>query len=120
MIDGEADALTELTLQKQRDHVRLYEMLLGEIDRAAIHSRDDMPPDVVIMGSEVTFLDENSGTERTVCLVYPSEADISAGRISILTPIGAGLIGLGVGQSIQWPDRGGSDHRLKVVAVRQP
>ncbi|NIJ36873.1 regulator of nucleoside diphosphate kinase [Sphingopyxis panaciterrae] len=120
MIDSEADALTELTLQKQRDNVRLYELLLGEIDRAGICSRADIPADVVTMGSEVAFLDEKTGSERVVHLVYPGDADISTGRISILTPIGAGLIGLSVGQSISWPDRSGVDHRLTITAVRQP
>lgn len=120
MIDSEADALTELTLQKQRDNVRLYELLLGEIDRAGICSRADMPADVVTMGAEVAFIDEKTGSERTVHLVYPGDADISAGRISILTPIGAGLIGLSVGQSIRWPDRAGVDHQLTITAVRQP
>jgi len=79
-----------------------------------------IPPDVVTMGSTVTFLDEESGAERTVRLVYPAQADISAGRVSVLTPIGAGLIGLSVGQSIDWPDRGGIEHRLTIVAVEQP
>lgn len=120
MIDSEADTLTELTLQKQRDSINLYEELLDEIDRATICSRANIPPNVVTMGSDVTFLDAKSGAERTVCLVYPGDADISAGRISILTPIGAGLIGLSVGQSINWPDRGGAEHRLTIVAVQQP
>src|SRR3546814_13286656 len=57
---------------------------------------------------------------RTVRLVYPAEADIAEGRMSILTPVGAGLIGLSVGQSINWPDRGGIEHRLTIVAVEQP
>ena len=120
MIDSEADTLTELTLLNQRDSATLYERLLDEIDRATICSRSSIPADVVTMGSEVTFLDAKSGAERTVRLVYPGDADISAGRISILTPIGAGLIGLSVGQSIHWPDRGGDDHRLTIVSVRQP
>ena len=120
MIDSEADALTELTLQRQRDSVRFYELLLEEIDRAAICDRRDIPQDVVTMGSSVTFIDEKSGAERTVRLVYPAEADIAEGRMSILTPVGAGLIGLSVGQSINWPDRGGVEHRLTIVAVDQP
>ena len=120
MIDSEADALTELTLQQQRDSVRFYELLLEEIDRAAICGRADIPSDVVTMGSSVTFTDEKSGAERTIRLVYPAEADISAGRMSILTPVRAGLIGLSVGQSINWPDRGGAEHRLTIVAVQQP
>jgi regulator of nucleoside diphosphate kinase len=120
MIDAEADALTELTLQQQRDSISFYELLLNEIDRAKICDRADIPPDVVTMGSSVTFVDEKSGAQRTVRLVYPAEADIAAGRMSILTPVGAGLIGLSVGQSINWPDRGGVEHRLTIVAVEQP
>ena len=120
MIDSEADALTELTLQQQRDSISFYELLLDEIDRAAICERPDIPPHVVTMGSSVTFIDEKSGAERTVRLVYPAEADIANGRMSILTPVGAGLIGLSVGQSINWPDRGGVEHRLTIIAVEQP
>ena len=120
MIDSEADALTELTLQQQRDSIAFYELLLDEIDRAAICVRAAIPPDVVTMGSTVTFTDARSGTERTLRLVYPAEANIAEGRISILTPVGAGLIGLSVGQSINWPDRGGIEHRLTIVAVEQP
>src|SRR3546814_3263969 len=71
------------------------------------------------MGSGVTFIDEKSRAERTVRLVYPAEADIAEGRMSILTPVGAGLIGLSVGQSINWPDRGGIEHRLTIVAVER-
>src|SRR3546814_14933814 len=73
MIDSEADALTELTLQQQRDSISFYELLLDEIDRAAICERPDIPPDVVTMGSSVTFIDEKSRAERTVRLVYRSE-----------------------------------------------
>jgi len=120
MIDSEADVLTEMTLQQQRDSVRFYELLLDEIDRAAICERTAIPSDVVTMGSSVTFIDQKSGTERTVRLVYPAEADITAGRMSILTPVAAGLIGLSVGQSIHWPDRGGVEHQLTIVAVEQP
>ena len=120
MIDVEADRLTELTLHKQHELNRIYEMLLGEIERAAICSRDTIAANVVTMGSEVTFIDEKTGTQRTVELVYPAFADIAAGRVSILTPVGAGLIGLRTGQSILWPDRSGEEHRLTIIEVKQP
>ncbi|KTE17714.1 nucleoside diphosphate kinase regulator [Sphingopyxis sp. H115] len=120
MIDSEADALTELTLQQQRDSARFYDLLLDEIDRAAICERSQIAPDVVTMGSSVTFVDEKSGAKRTVRLVYPADADIAEGRMSILTPVGAGLIGLSVGQSINWPDRGGIEHCLTIISVDQP
>ena len=60
-----------------------------------------------------------SGADRTVELVYPRDADISAGRVSILTPVGAGVIGLRTGQSILWPGRDGRERKLTIVKVLQ-
>jgi regulator of nucleoside diphosphate kinase len=60
-----------------------------------------------------------SGADRTVELVYPRDADIYAGRVSILTPVGAGVIGLRTGQSILWPDRDGRERKLTIVKVLQ-
>src|SRR3546814_16199466 len=97
MIDSEADALTELTLQQQRDSISFYELLLDEIDRAAICERPDIPPDVVTMGSSVTFIDEKNRAERTVRLLYPSPAAIHEGRMSYQTPVGAGMDDTGKG-----------------------
>jgi regulator of nucleoside diphosphate kinase len=71
------------------------------------------------MHATVRFIDEASGKDYSYQLAYPGEADISAGRISILTPVGAGLIGLREGQSILWPDREGHERELKIVAVSQ-
>ena len=72
------------------------------------------------MHSVVTFLDRGSDASRTVELVYPQEADIDAGKVSILTPVGAGLIGLSQGDSILWPDRDGHERWLEIVDVRAP
>ena len=52
-----------------------------------------------------------------VTLVYPADANIDAGKISVLTPIGTALIGLSVGQSIGWSARDGRSHRLAVLSV---
>ena len=71
------------------------------------------------MGSHVRYATE-TGEVREVTLVYPGEADISAGRISVLTPIGAALIGLSSGQSIDWRARDGRVHRLVVQSVGVP
>ncbi len=92
--------------------------LLDELERAQIVRDADLPADVVGMGSEVVFRDESASRERRVTLVYPAEADIDAGRISILTPVGTGLIGLRVGQWIDWPIGDGVVHRLRIVSVR--
>lgn len=121
MIDSEADTLTTLALGAESRVPAVAAMLLKEIERAAIVSEKRISPDVVTMRSVVEFIDEASGADRTVQLVYPREADISAGRISILTPIGAGLIGMKTGQSILWPDRDGRERKLTIVKVsREP
>lgn len=118
LIDREADAITNLALQLEHRQPDLATVLLAEIDRAEIHDAEDLPTHVVAMNSYVTFVDEGNGSRREVQLVYPQHADIEAGRVSILTPIGAGLIGLAKGQSILWPDREGHTRRLRIEDVR--
>lgn len=92
--------------------------LLAELDRAEIVPDTRMRDDVVRMNSRLTYTTD-SGETRTVTLVYPKEADIAEGRVSILTPIGTALIGLSPGQSIEWQTRDGRKHRLTVTRVEQ-
>ncbi len=120
LIDSEAESLTNLALGAANSMPQVSELLLDEIARAQTHRVERIPPDVVTMHSSVEFIDEASGIERTVQIVYPAQADIGAGQISILTPIAAGLIGLREGQSISWPDREGRKRRLTIVKVTQP
>lgn len=95
------------------------EELLAEMERAKIVSDRAMPDSVVRMGSVVEFRSDD-GRQRRVTLVYPVEADIAEGKVSIMTPIGAALIGLSQGQSIRWTARDGRQHQLTVLAVEQP
>lgn len=94
------------------------EELLSELERARVVADEKVPRDVVRMGSLVEF--ESEGDRKRVTLVFPPEADIAAGRISVLTPVGAALIGLAKGQSIDWTARDGSSHALTIRAVEQP
>lgn len=119
MVDSEADAITNLAIGAAKRLPQVSELLLDEIGRATIHSAARIPGDVVTMHAMVSFIDEGCTKEQSYQLVYPGEADISAGRISILTPVGAGLIGLREGQSILWPDREGRERELKIVKVTQ-
>lgn len=119
MIDSEADALTDLALTVEGRLPQVSELLLTEIGRADVRSADKVGADVVTMGATVEFTDQANDDTRTVQLVYPKDADIEAGRISILTPVGAGLIGLSEGQSILWPDRSGRTRALTIRRVRR-
>lgn len=94
--------------------------LADELDRARVLSKGRHPVDVVCMGSEVDYRDDSTGRIQTVTLVYPKEADIAKGRVSVLTPIGTALIGLAVGKSIHWRTRTGEMKRLTVLDVRTP
>lgn len=120
LLDAEADLIGDLALRAEQRAPLVSAMLLAEIERAQIHDIRTLPADAVTLDAGVDYLDERSGQSRTVTIVTPGEADISAGRISILTPVGAGLIGLRAGQTIDWPDVEGRDHRLRILAVRQP
>jgi regulator of nucleoside diphosphate kinase len=119
MIDTEADQLTELAIGAEDRFPEVSELLLDEIGRANILKAGRVGPDVVTMMSTVEFVDEETGAERSVQLVFPGDADISAGRISILTLIGAGLIGLREGQTINWPDRSGKRRKLRIQSVKR-
>lgn len=108
--------LANASLQRLPD---VAQELLDELDRAQIVDEDKVPADVVRMGSTVTFKSDD-GQTRTMTLVYPVDESLDAHRISVMTPIGAALIGLGVGQSISWPGRDGKQHQLTVTKVAAP
>ncbi len=76
--------------------------LEAELDRATVLEPEEMPSNVVTMNSTVEF--KFSGEERTMTktLVYPSELK-SSDDISIFAPVGSALIGLSVGQKLDWP-----------------
>lgn len=94
----------------------LADELLGELERARVAG--GAPPDTVQMGTTVEY-GSDDGNRRRVTLVYPQDADIAQNRISILTPIGTALLGLGVGQSIEWTTNDGRNRILTILAVDQ-
>jgi regulator of nucleoside diphosphate kinase len=96
----------------------LADRLIEEIERAELRASNEMPGDVVTLGSEVTF--RQADRTQTVQIVAPEDADIERRRISVLSPVGAALLGLAVGQKISWdlPDK--RVVVLEVVSVRQP
>ena len=96
---------------------RRFDKLENELVRAVVVPRDRIPNDVVTMNSRVEFEDETNGERHEFTLVYPKDADISVGRISILAPVGTALLGLSVGQSIDWELPNGQKRRYRVIAV---
>jgi regulator of nucleoside diphosphate kinase len=95
-------------------------LLDDELARARVVDDSEVSPDVVTMGSRVVYEDVVTGKRSEVTLVYPHAADSQAGRVSVLSRVGSGLLGLSVGQEIAWPMPRGDLRRLRVVSVHQP
>jgi regulator of nucleoside diphosphate kinase len=110
--------LDELTATHARpETLRVVDFLVRELSRARVVDSDRIARDVVTMHSEVLFRDEESGRERAVTLVYPSEHTGHDGALSVLTPLGAALVGLSEGQTISFETGDGRSRHVSVVRV---
>jgi regulator of nucleoside diphosphate kinase len=98
-------------------HTLGSEMLSQELDRAFVVRADGTDQPFVHLHSQVEYLDLPSGRTRTLEVVPPEEADIDRGRVSVLSPVGAALIGLAAGDSYRWTGEDGRSHVLVVVDV---
>ena len=118
---GEADhAMLNRLAMAGLDHTpELSDQLLYELDRARVVADKDVPTIIARMGSRIRYRTMD-GQEHEVTLVYPADADIAQGRISVMTPVGTALIGLMQGQSITWRDRAHKRHMLTVLEVAAP
>jgi regulator of nucleoside diphosphate kinase len=116
--NADYERLTDLATASLERLPEVAEELLAEMDRAKIVGDDSVPANVVRMGSTVTFKSDD-GKQLTETLVYPVDEDSDAHKISVMTPVGAALIGLAEGQSISWTARDGRKHELTVVKVKQ-
>jgi regulator of nucleoside diphosphate kinase len=119
LMAGDYERLSLLARAAASTMPDLAAVLSEELERAQVLA-DGRPEETVCMGSEVEFRDDSTGRIQTVTLVYPGEADISRRRISVLTPVGTALIGLGAGDSITWEARNGELRQLTVLQVREP
>ena len=104
----------------EKNNTPASSMLDDELGRAEIVRDTELPEDVVIMNSSVTFIDLDSKEVLTISLVYPDNSNVEEMKISILSPVGSALIGLRVGGEIDWPLPNGKIRHLQVTAVIQP
>ena len=115
---GETDheRLSNLALAAAARSPEISDGLLLELGRARVVADVAVPENVVGMGSVVEY-ETDTGDARRVKLVFPIDADISEGRISVLTPVGTALLGLTAGQTMNWTARDDRQHKLTVLAV---
>jgi len=108
------DRLRGVAYAALRNEPEIAEQLLAEIERADVVPPESMPTNVVAIGNWVTYQDMASRSIRTIQLVLPHEAHPASQRVSVVSPIGAALIGLSVGQVMDWHL---SDQRVRQLIV---
>lgn len=114
---NEARRLSALANSSMAVFPRVAHFLARETERAKLVADDSDLRGIVRMGSLVRYCNNKTGDFRDVVLVYPHEADIALKRISVLTPVGAALIGLSVGQTIEFQTPGRETRSLTILGV---
>ncbi|HOX27164.1 MAG TPA: nucleoside diphosphate kinase regulator [Candidatus Krumholzibacteria bacterium] len=92
------------------------ESLARELDHADIVQPREVPPDVVTMNSQVVLRDLDTSEQMTYVLVFPKDADIEAGAISVLAPVGTAILGYAKGDIVDWPVPSGI-RRIKIEDI---
>jgi regulator of nucleoside diphosphate kinase len=105
-----------LQLVASSDGTEVAEQLELELERARALPLSEVPDDVIVMDSELEYEDVATSQRRRLRLVYPQDADSNSGRVSIMAPLGCALLGLRIGQEIDWRMPGGP-RRLRVLSV---
>lgn len=95
---------------------KYLEELEQELTKAEVVTPTGIPPDVITMNSRVCLQDMDSGEDLVYTLVFPGDADVESGKISVLAPIGTAMIGYRTGDRITWPVPGGVK-KLKVKKI---
>lgn len=111
--------LTEL------DHVRLSKLIDGKplpeledlLDSSDVVQSREVAPDVITMYSQVSIIDAYSGRRQELTLCYPRDAAPAAGFVSVLSPVGTGLLGLRAGATAKWQMPGGDEGGAQVAEI---
>lgn len=107
--------LVRLAEVMARSDPNLADQLFVELERADVFPQGDTSRQVVRLGSTIEY-ETDAGDRRVVTLVLPGNENITLGMVSVTTPIGVALIGLSVGDSIEWQTRSG---RTQVLTLRR-
>ena len=90
--------------------------LAEELKRAVVVQPHEIPEDVITMDTRAEILDVDTGETTTFTLVFPSRANIDDGKISVIAPIGAGMLGYRTGDEFEWRVPAGI-RRMRVTKI---
>jgi len=107
----------EAMLARLPDDQPAVNALREELDRAHITQPEQMPPDVVTMNSRIRFVVEPAGREMEMTLVYPRDFTGRPDQLSVAAPAGIAVLGLAIGQQIEWLAPNGQTTRARIVDI---
>lgn len=113
----DADRLYALLESLPKNSLPGIEELEQELNRAEIVEPKKMPQDIVTMNSIVRFFVESTKQEFELTLVYPKDMDSIGKNISILAPVGSAMLGLAIGDEIEWPKPGGGTLKVRITEI---
>ncbi|MGM0703234.1 MAG: nucleoside diphosphate kinase regulator [Pseudomonadota bacterium] len=113
----DAERLQRLIDVASGESLAVAELLEEELARGEVIDPEEIPADTVSMNSQVQFTDLTRGRQMIRTLVYPHALAATEDGISVMAPIGAALIGLRVGDVIDWPLPGGGEAQLRIDAI---
>jgi len=131
MLSGRQIFITEFDMERLEVLIAKYranisrdmkniEELERELEKAEVTLPQGIPSDVITMNSQAYLEDMDTGQSKLYTLVFPADADIEKGKISILAPIGTAMIGYRVGDEINWAVPGGKKNLLVKNVIYQP
>lgn len=113
----DAERLQRLIDAASDKDLPVAESLEEELTRGEVIDPEDIPEDVVSMNSQVQFTDLNRNKQMIRTLVYPHALAATEDGLSVMAPIGAALLGLRIGDIIDWPLPDGSEIQLRIDAI---
>ena len=99
--------------QRVKWELRLLE---NELKRARIVAPEEVPSDVITLNTRAELLDLETAERMEFTLVWPADASINDGKISVLAPLGTAMLGHRVGDEFVWHVPHGL-RRLKVIKL---
>lgn len=108
--------IMELLQGQQEDAAGMSMSLLHEMNRAIVVKKEAFPVHAVRLNSRVSIENTETRVQKDFTVVLPEKADIKQGRISILSPMGAALIGFRKGEEVVWQMPGGMK-RIRILEV---
>lgn len=112
--------LVDLNDMKSKSGGEYIQRLYIELERAKKVAPEKVDPDVVTMNTVIDFVDVATKKSRQVKLVYPEQADMNKGWVSILAPIGTALLGYRRGDVIEWDVPTGRKQFMIKEIIYQP